>query len=340
MKLDPQTTRQTDDAFYARHPEMVRDGKRVPIDPKNPAHKGMASEWMGAYRSNAAPKAAQTQPTPGPLALAAPPPAPPAPAPGQTVIPCPAPAANWYDKARGNAQKTDQTANKKGPEWKLEGSKGGATQMPGGPFEKFKGIDAEIGISKQKSGLVFGDDGNQLTVGKAKAGGSLGYSYDKNKDEHFAGAKGKAEAMMAEYKAEGKAARGLVAGEAEVVVAKIGGEAKLGIEKDPDGARLAGALGVEAVAVSGKAKGQVNVTPKTIYDNACNLVAPGSKYCNAPTWLDHGIVAGVEGEAGIGAAAKVEGAIGKLEEGVWGMKGGAKVGKGPMAGLKVFFGFK
>jgi hypothetical protein len=340
MKLDPSATRQTDDAFYARHPEMVRDGKRVPIDPKNPAHKGMASEWMGAYRSNAAPKTSQPQPAPGPVALAPPPAAPPAPAPGQTVMPCPAPAANWYDKARDKAKNADQAANSKGADWKLEASKGGATQMPGGRFEKSKGIDAEIGVSKQKSGLVFGEDGSQLTLGKLKGEGSVGYSYDENKDEHFAGAKGKAEAMMAEYKAEVKAARGLVAGEAEVVVGKVGGEAKLGIEKDPDGARLAGALGAEAVAVSGKAKGQVNVTPKTIYDNACNLVAPGSNYCNAPTWLDHGVVAGIEGEAGIGAVAKVEGAIGKLEEGVWGMKGGAKVGKGPMAGLKVFFGLK
>lgn len=50
MKLDPQTTRKTDDQFYKEHPEMVKDGKRIPINPKNPAHKGMAGEWMGSYR--------------------------------------------------------------------------------------------------------------------------------------------------------------------------------------------------------------------------------------------------------------------------------------------------
>ena len=81
------------------------------------------------------------------------------------------------------------------------------------------------------------------------------------------------------------------------------------------------------------------MTPKTVWDNACNFVAEGSSYCNAPDYLDHGIVAGIEGEAGIGAAAEVEGAIGKLEEGAWGIKAGAKAGAGPMAGIKGFLGF-
>lgn len=70
MKLNPTTTKQTDDAFYASHPEMVKDGKRTPINPQNPAHKGLAAEWMASYRKNAAPPLPTTTP-------------------GQTVISCP-----------------------------------------------------------------------------------------------------------------------------------------------------------------------------------------------------------------------------------------------------------
>ena len=38
-----------DNEFYAKHPEMVQDGKRVPIDPNSPAQAGMRQEWMASY---------------------------------------------------------------------------------------------------------------------------------------------------------------------------------------------------------------------------------------------------------------------------------------------------
>ena len=42
-------TTAADNDFYSKHPEMVQDGKRMPIDPNNPAQAGMRQEWMGAY---------------------------------------------------------------------------------------------------------------------------------------------------------------------------------------------------------------------------------------------------------------------------------------------------
>ena len=45
-------TTAADNDFYSKHPEMVQDGKRMPIDPNNPAQAGMRQEWMGAYAKN------------------------------------------------------------------------------------------------------------------------------------------------------------------------------------------------------------------------------------------------------------------------------------------------
>lgn len=80
MKLDPANTRKTDDQFYERYPKMVKDGKRIPIDPKNPDHNGLAEEWTRSYRQNES-ASKQSKPTT---------PSPPPPKPvGAPVCPCP-----------------------------------------------------------------------------------------------------------------------------------------------------------------------------------------------------------------------------------------------------------
>lgn len=56
MALDRKATKKTDDEFYANHPEMVdANGKRKPIDPKNPAHQEYKEEWKQNYQKNKAP---------------------------------------------------------------------------------------------------------------------------------------------------------------------------------------------------------------------------------------------------------------------------------------------
>jgi hypothetical protein len=311
---------------------MVKNGKQIPIDPKNPQHKGMASEWMGSYRqagdtSPSAPKKQQSASIP----------------PGQTTVACPltnSAKPGLFVRGRQNARDADAKANAEGPKVEGKYSKG-FEKKPGQPTDKKneREIEATL-VSRQKTFLQYGSEDNQLTVGQVKGEAGLGVSHDRAKDEYFAGAKVKGEAVLAKYETKGKAARGLIEGEGEVAVGKVAGEAKAGIEWDKGGARAAGAVGVEAIAIVAKGKAQISATPKTLYDNACNLVSPGATYCNAPAWLDHGVVAGVQGEAGVGAAAKAEGAIGKLKEGVWGVKGEAKAGAGLFGGIGAFIGIK
>jgi len=45
-------TREANDQFYANHPEMVQDGRRVPLDSCNPEHRRMQEEWMDLYVDN------------------------------------------------------------------------------------------------------------------------------------------------------------------------------------------------------------------------------------------------------------------------------------------------
>ena len=88
MKLNSQTTRKTDDQFYEQHPEMVKNGKRIPINSKNPAHKGMAGEWMATYRQNTPPPATPNFKSASKKANA----------PGQSVATCPFAASDKKTK--------------------------------------------------------------------------------------------------------------------------------------------------------------------------------------------------------------------------------------------------
>lgn len=50
--MNPAAVSAANDEFYAKHPEMVVNGKRVPIDANNPAQAAMRREWMDAYERN------------------------------------------------------------------------------------------------------------------------------------------------------------------------------------------------------------------------------------------------------------------------------------------------
>lgn len=47
--LNREASTAADNAFYARHPEMVKNGKRQPIDAHDPAHAGLREEWRQSY---------------------------------------------------------------------------------------------------------------------------------------------------------------------------------------------------------------------------------------------------------------------------------------------------
>lgn len=50
--LNKDAVKKADDEFYANHPELVEDGKRVPLSATAPSQKGLRSEWMQLYEKN------------------------------------------------------------------------------------------------------------------------------------------------------------------------------------------------------------------------------------------------------------------------------------------------
>src|SRR5215475_3775733 len=52
LPLDSAAVKAADDQFYANHPELIQDGKRVPLDPHDPAQASLRSEWMDLYEAN------------------------------------------------------------------------------------------------------------------------------------------------------------------------------------------------------------------------------------------------------------------------------------------------
>ncbi|MDD2735381.1 MAG: hypothetical protein PHF56_15695 [Desulfuromonadaceae bacterium] len=52
MPLDSAAVKKADDEFYANHPEYIQNGKRVPLDPNNPADSAACAEWRASYIKN------------------------------------------------------------------------------------------------------------------------------------------------------------------------------------------------------------------------------------------------------------------------------------------------
>ena len=54
--LDSEARARADERFYQRHPELVDEaGNRLTIDPSNPDHDGLQSEWRRIYRDQGGP---------------------------------------------------------------------------------------------------------------------------------------------------------------------------------------------------------------------------------------------------------------------------------------------
>lgn len=204
-------------------------------------------------------------------------------------------------------------------------------------------LGAEYELLESKSEKVFGDaDASHVALGNREAKAVAGYSYDALDAKHTAqvGVEGKASVLEA---------KGVLLDEGGLVEAEVSGEVLsiagkvnlLKVESSPEEFSAVAEAGVEAVLIKGEASGQVNITPKTIYDNTLGpivgLVSPA--HSKAPDWMDHGVVVGAKGEVGIAAAAEASAGL-VSKDGVTGITAGAKLGAGPMAGLKLFLGIK
>lgn len=256
-----------------------------------------------------------------------------------------------YDRARANAQ----AANKSAPEWEVsrrESKAGSPVKWSKGDMKKDKLVHDgnptfSVGIkgTKNYDFLRFGDDDNHLNIGHAEVGVGAGYDYDPVEHEHsFSVFKLEGKAAVVDAQVSQKTAKGLLEGTVKGEALSVAGELNpLSVAWGPKKKQLKGEIGAEANLVKVSGSGQVNVTPKTIYDStlgrAVGFFSPGSEFAAAPKWLDHGVVLGGGGELGVGAAAKASYELG-MKDGVFGTSAGVKVGAGPMAGFNLFLGVK
>ncbi len=268
------------------------------------------------------------------------------PAPATPAQPAP---RNFFQRGLDNAKKRRAEKQAKGPEaYKIDPKDLLSAGLKKGPVDDETFAKLQIEAKKKlfdDEVLFYGDEDNHLKIGHADATVSHGYSYDALKGEHeISVLKLEGKASVVEGQLKGKALNGLVEGEVKGEALSVAGNfTPLSITHSKDKTEIKSGAGVEANLIKGEASGQINITPKSIYDNTIgSLVSffnPKSKFAKAPDYLDHGLVLGAKGEAGIGAAAKVEASL-KSEKGVHSVSFGAKAGLGPMAGFKLFLGIK
>ncbi|MCX6874534.1 MAG: hypothetical protein NTW21_12125 [Verrucomicrobia bacterium] len=246
------------------------------------------------------------------------------------------PLQKTYAKGRENAK----AANKEKAKWSVEPPSPDMFDPAAGRA----GIGASVKVEKAKSFLKYGDEDNFVKIGNAKASAAAGYEYDPLEKSHTVSVvKVEAGVSAIEVQHKGKHAGGLLEHEvaAEALAAKVAAEAS--VKVDAKGFEAKAQAGAQATLVKASGKGYLSLTPKTIYENtigkAVNFISPGSKYAKVSDKWDHGVVLGAAGEIGIGAAAKAEAAIGRID-GVWGATAGVTAGAGPMAGVKFFLGIK
>ncbi|MCX7099866.1 MAG: hypothetical protein NTV43_18380 [Methylococcales bacterium] len=206
---------------------------------------------------------------------------------------------------------------------------------------------AEIAVKIEKklqdeSYMMFGDKDNNVKIGHTEGKVAHGYSFNPLENEH----------ELSLFKTEKKYTAleaNLASQEDNLLEAKAHGEVlsaqynvdPLSATYSKGNVAVKSEAGAEANLIKGSAEGKLNITPKTFYDNTVGLAVGifSSKYSKAPDWTDHGFVFGAGGEAGIGAAAKAS-AKGQIGKAGANLELEAKVGLGPMAGLKLFLGVK
>lgn len=50
--LNPNAVRAADDALYAKYPELIKDGKRIPLSETDPKQADLRNEWVNLYKQH------------------------------------------------------------------------------------------------------------------------------------------------------------------------------------------------------------------------------------------------------------------------------------------------
>jgi uncharacterized Zn-binding protein involved in type VI secretion len=210
------------------------------------------------------------------------------------------------------------------------------------PQDLKKSVKYEVGVSREKSvgWKQLGGEKANIRLGTAGASGMLGVKGDLSGD-FKAGVFGSANATAVSASAKGQALKGLLVGNASVDVLSAKGSAFAGFVKKGKDIRAGGELKASAMLVEGTAKGEVRISPKTIYDNtigrAIKAYNPAIKHGALSAAWDHGVSLSAKVDAGIGAAAEASAKVSRVG-GIRKIDFGGKVGLGPSLGFNLGIG--
>lgn len=211
-------------------------------------------------------------------------------------------------------------------------------EEPPKPWEPKFEVKGQV-YSGQRSALLYGDDDTNIQVGMRKAAVAVGYEHDFNDNRDILGLYIEGQVAGIAGQAKGTLANNLLEGNVQGEVLSAKGSAMAGYMRSSDFNGIKAEAGAELNLVKGGASGQVNITPKTIYDNtlgrAVGLVRPDLRHLSED--YDHGIFFGAEVEGGVGLAAK---GTFKANAQDMSIKMGGLIGAGPMAGVYAIFGIK
>jgi hypothetical protein len=206
------------------------------------------------------------------------------------------------------------------------------------PDDTFK-AEIKVGVSATSKKyndrvLYYGDEDNNLQIGSYGYEIKHGIAYNPEKREFTADVIDlSVHAEGASWQSKNKFGESdLATIDIKVDALAMEGKGKLGATWGSEKKEVVAEIGVSADLIKAKITGTINITPKSIWDNTFGHLP----FCGkAPKWLDHGISAEAEGEAGIGVGGNGE--IG-IKDSKFVFR--ASAGLGPKLGFKLGIGFK
>ncbi|MFK7986988.1 MAG: DUF4150 domain-containing protein [Sandaracinaceae bacterium] len=207
------------------------------------------------------------------------------------------------------------------------------------------GFSSKVGVSTGRttadtSFQPLGEDTN-FHLNRNTTTQQLGYDFDPRTGTHSVGGKLSHTYSAADVGTGFGDPEGLLRGNvrAQVATATANGEALLSTGPGQASAKVAAALEVDAVKVTGNLGGTIG--PKSIYDYFGSRWANyrGHEFEPAPESWNWGVVVEAEGEAGLGAGIAGE-AGGEYKDGRATLSLGGKAGLGPKLGGKVTLGIQ
>jgi len=229
-----------------------------------------------------------------------------------------------------------QNAIKKYNEVEFDGQYGGSGEFDGRMKEGgTKKLEGGLGVKTEGAWL---NDGNS-DIGYYQGKATLGYSKDDKETVYGLSADG----QFSIYKYENKSDQTkILTGNASVEVGTVKvNVTPIAVVQSKPFTGIKSEIGAEATVSQVEVGGNINITPKTIYDNLIRPIGGLFKqnWDKAPDYLDHGVYLYGGAGVGYGAAAKAKVQVGKTSKGI-GIGTEVKAGLGWFGSLKGGFGIK